>query len=401
MPLALIVIKKLWEIFERNDEQGTGDVGKNEKGKKGKKVNAESNQKPKTKNQKPITNYQKPITSYQLPVTTFFVGLLAGTLPLIHLHSLAVLFIVGVFVLILKPEKWREWIAFGTGVSIIAVPELVWATAGSATDAKQFIAFHFGWDAGEENFLWFWIKNTGIFFALLIFGIYLAFTKSEINVEKRKSAQRSVLGTDHLAFYLPFLFCFVVSNLMKLAPWQWDNIKVLIYWFVGSLPFAAAGLVWLYNQDKWLKMFAALCFMVLILAGALDVWRAVSGQINYNVFTADGVRIAERIKQTTAPTALFANAPTYNSPVVLSGRRSVMRYTGHLASYGIDYAEREADLKRIYAGDAAAENLLRKYRIDYIIVTPEERRWTNVNEEFLNRFKLTAQTGENKVYQVN
>ena len=107
--------------------------------------------------------------------------MLAGTLPLIHLHSLIVLFVVGVFVLIIQPEKWRDWIAFGVGVAIIAVPELIWAMSGSATNAGEFIAFNFGWDAGEQNFFWFWIKNTGIFFAFLIFGIYLAFSNKGDN----------------------------------------------------------------------------------------------------------------------------------------------------------------------------------------------------------------------------
>jgi uncharacterized membrane protein len=136
------------------------------------------------------------------------------------------------------------------------------------------------------------------------------------------------------------------------------------------------------------------------LSGALDVWRVVSRQINYNVFNADGVRVAERIKEKTEPNALFANAPTYNSPVVLSGRRSMMRYVGHLASYGINFKDREDDLKRIYAGDATAEILMRKYGVDYIIVTPEEKRWTQVNEEYLKKFRLIAQSGENRVYKV-
>ena len=371
MPLTLIVVKKIWEIFESE---------KVEKG-KSEKVEAVG-----TKNNSEI--HEKNFFPFSLfPFSVFLVGVLAGTLPLIHLHSLIVLFVVGVFVLIIQPEKWRDWIAFGVGVAIIAVPELIWAMSGSATNAGEFIAFNFGWDAGEQNFFWFWIKNTGILFAFLIFGIYLAFSKKEIKIEKKKS-RHSALGTQHLMFYLPFLFCFVVSNLMKLAPWQWDNIKVLIYWFVGSLPFVAIGLVWLFNQDKLLKSLAIGCFMILTLAGALDVWRTVSGQINYNVFNADGVRIAERIKEKTAPDALFANAPTYNSPVVLSGRRSLMRYVGHLSSYGIDYKDREDDLKKIYEGNATSEILMRKYGIDYIIVTPEERRWTQVNEEYLKKFRL-------------
>ena len=57
-----------------------------------------------------------------------------------------------------------------------------------------------------------------------------------------------------------------------------------------------------------------------------------------------------------------------------------MRYSGHLSSYGIDYGERENDVKKIYAGDAAAEILLKKYHVEYIIVSPEERSNLTVNE---------------------
>ncbi len=380
MPLTIIVVKKIWEVFatEKSEEKEE-----------------------EIKSEKDLIASKKPFTIYHLPFTVFIVGLLAGTLPLIHLHSLIVLFIVGVAVFILKPENWREWTAFGLGVSIIAVPEIAWAMTGSATNAREFISYHFGWDAGENNFFLFWIKNTGIFFALLIFGIYLAFSKSKIEPENKKKTFQTSVGNRQLLFYIPFLFCFVISNTMKLAPWQWDNIKVLIYWFTGSLPFAAIGLVWLFNKDKLLKILAVGCFIILILSGALDVWRVVSGQINYNVFNADAVRIAERIKQTTEPDALFANAPTFNSPVVLSGRRSLMRYVGHLSSYGIDYGEREDDLRKIYEGNATSEILMRKYGIKYIIVTPEEKRWTTVNEDYLEKFRLIAQSGEDKVYKVS
>ncbi len=376
MPLTIIVLKKIWEIFE------------SEKAEKEKSEKAEE-----------IEN-KNTFTIYHLPFTIFLIGLLAGTLPLIHLHSLVVLFIVGVSVLILKPERWREWVAFGVGVSIVAIPELVWAMTGSASNVKEFFGFHFGWDAGDENIIWFWIKNTGFFFPVLIIGIYLAFTRAKIEPEKNKKDRHTILGTEQLFFYIPFFFCFVVSNTMKLAPWQWDNIKVLIYWFIGSLPFAAAGLVWLFRQDKLLKIVAVGCFIILTLSGALDVWRTASGQINYNVFNADAVRIGERLKQTTAPDAIFANAPTFNSPVVLSGRLSMMRYGGHLNSYGIDSRERENDLRKIYEGNATSEILMRKYGIDYLVITPEEKRWSKVNEDYFSKFRLAAQSGDIKVYKV-
>ena len=387
MPLTILAIGKIWDIFSDTEtEQRCGGAAK-EKENRGK-----------------VEPEQKISASppFRVPASLFLVGLLAGTLPLVHLHSLVVLFVLGVSVLVLKPEYWREWIAFGVGVAIIAVPELAWATIGSATNAKAFIGYYFGWDSGEQNFIMFWIKNTGLFFPILFLGIYLAFTNKNIEPEdKKKKSRHSALGTRHLLFYLPFLFCFVVSNVMRLAPWQWDNIKVLIYWFIGSLPFAAVALVWLFNKNNVLKIAAAGCFFILIFSGALDVYHTASRQISMKIFSADDVRIAERIKELTEPQALFANSPSFiNSPVVLSGRRSVMRYVGHLSSYGIDYKEREEDLKKIYQGNATADILIKKYGIEYIIVTPEEKRWTDVNEDYLKKFRMIAQSGENKVYKV-
>jgi hypothetical protein len=87
-------------------------------------------------------------------------GLIAGTLPLIHVHSLLVLFVFGIFLLIADYPKQRQWIAFAVGVAAVAVPELLWSTTGSATRVSAFIGWHFGWDSGETNILWFWLKNT-------------------------------------------------------------------------------------------------------------------------------------------------------------------------------------------------------------------------------------------------
>jgi hypothetical protein len=62
-------------------------------------------------------------------------------------------------------EKWRWWIAFGIGTAIIAVPELVWSTSGSASRTSEFLGWNFGWNKKpEESYLWFWVRNTGFLF---------------------------------------------------------------------------------------------------------------------------------------------------------------------------------------------------------------------------------------------
>ena len=395
MPLTLIALSNLWKIFNAENAE-----------------NAEKNKTQKIPFGRGLEE-KSPFLPFSL--SPFLVGAIAGMLPLIHLHSLVVLFVVGAFLLILKPEKWREWVAFGAGVCVIAVPELVWAMSGSATKTSEFIAFHFGWDKGETNIFWFWLKNTGFFIPILLAGIFLTHRRGMQEGEKERKGEREKkrreksphlpFSPSPLLFFLPFAFLFIVSNTMKLAPWEWDNIKVLIYWFVGSLPFVAFALAWTWNQNRVLKLVAVGAFVVLIAAGAVDVWRTVSGQINYEVFNADAIKIAERIKSKTAPNALFLNAPTYNTAVVLSGRRSLLRYIGHLSSHGIDYAEREQDLKNIYEGNATADILLKKYDIEYVMLSPEEQAYMSqnnltVNEEFFQKFPVVAESGAFRVYKV-
>ena len=343
----------------------------------------------------------------------FILGLLAGMLPLIHLHSLLVLFVVTAFLLIMRPAKWQEFAAFGVGVCIITIPELIWSITGSATRAGEFFAFYFGWESAQSNILWAWLKNTGIFIPVLLAGLYLYYKHGDETggVDKptkghKKSQKKDVpaIVADHrvslLLFYIPFAFLFVLANVVKLAPWEWDNIKVLIYWMVGSIPFVVFAIAWMWRQNTIGKVASVIAIFVLIASGGLDVWRTVSRQHNYRVFDPDAIKIGERLRIATPPHSLFLNAPTYNTAVVLSGRLSLMRYPGHLDSHGIDYKERENDVKQMYRGGLAARHLFEKYGIEYVLISPEERRSLSPNESFFASFPLVAESGEYKVYKV-
>ena len=204
-----------------------------------------------------------------------------------------------------------------------------------------------------------------------------------------------------MELYIPFALLFIIANVAKLAPWEWDNIKVLIYWFVGSLPFIAVAVTWMWRRGGLGKAAAVLCMVVLTASGALDVWRVASRQMDFRAFDADAVLLAERVKVVTPPHALFLNTPTYNSAAVLTGRPSFIRYPGHLSSHGIDYREREEDTKRMYAGGPEAVRLFEKHGIEYVLMSPEERASMGPNEEFYTRnYPVAAQAGQYKVYKV-
>jgi hypothetical protein len=335
-------------------------------------------------------------------------GLAAGTLPLVHIHSLAVLFVVTVVLFALRPGRWEEWIAFGVGTALIAVPELVWTMAGSATDTSKFYGWHYGWNKhDDETFIWFWLRNTGIAIPLLLAGIGLYVWQSRGGdhagkKEKNPDAVNDKHPRDYalLFFYIPFAVLFVICNVARLAPWDWDNIKVLIYWFVGSAPLIALALAWAWRRNPLAKYAAILCLVVLTLSGAIDVWRTASRQYETRVFEADGVKVAEMIKQKTPANALFLNAPTFNTAVALSGRQSLMRYSGHLSSYGINFMDREGDVRKIFSGDPVADSLLQKYNIDYVMVSPEEKGSMRANEDYFKKFPVIAESGQYNVYKV-
>jgi hypothetical protein len=386
MPITLIVLTCLWKIFNAETPANTNEQ-----------------------------RLEAKLSTQHSALRTVFIGLLAGSLPLVHVHSLAVLFVVCAFLFFFSFEKWRVWLVFGVSVAIVAVPELIWIMTGSATRLKEFIDWNFGWDARGENIFIFWAKNLGLFIPLLILAFWWLFHKegkerneARINADESglktgeaiRETHRSPLTAHHLYFYLPFLLIFIIANLLKLAPWEWDNIKVLIYWFVASVPFVAWLLARVWEKGTIYKFVSIACLVILTFSGALDVWRVVTRQINYQVFSRDAVKIAGQIKQKTAPDALFLNAPTYNSAVVLSGRRSLMRYSGHLSSYGIDYIPRETEVKRIYEGTALAEALLKRNGIEYVLISPEEKSNLTIDEGFFSKYPVIAEAGEYRVYQI-
>ena len=224
-PLTLVVLDRLWKIF--NAETTTPSIENHPVGetpppllrKEGSKTAAP-----------PKTGGEFFSASPRLFVSvSFFVGILAGTLPLIHLHSLAVLFIVTVCLFIAKPEKWLEWGSFGVGVCLIAVPELIWSITGTATRTSEFYAWFFGWNKGDASFVWFWFINTGITIPAIIAGLLLVYftqRRKDSNTEAHGYARRFV-AVLHTIFSL--LYSMQCGAARSVGMGQYKNPDILVY----------------------------------------------------------------------------------------------------------------------------------------------------------------------------
>jgi hypothetical protein len=189
---------------------------------------------------------------------------------------------------------------------------------------------------------------------------------------------------------------------VKLAPWTWDNIKVLVYWSLASAPFVAAALAYLFTRRFIIARGLATALLIgLTFSGALDVTRALSPAENVKVFGQTELEVAALLREKTPPRALILHAPIHNSVVALSGRQSVMGYPGHLWTHGLDYAQRELDVKTIYNGGPQMTEPLSRLGVDYVIVGPAERLQLVASESnFENLYPLVIDHAGYRVYQV-
>jgi hypothetical protein len=313
-------------------------------------------------------------------------GLCAGLLPLIHAHTFLVVMAVAVCLVILFRASLQNCLRFFAVAVIVCLPEVLWLANTGGVHTSSYLGWQPGWDHGTHNVLWFWFVNTGLFIPLLV--LCLVWRRGALALPSRL-----------LKFYLPFIFCFIVPNLIKVAPWVWDNIKVLFLWYVASAPLVAWFLARWWQQRSITRWLAPLVFATLIFAGSLDVLRVVSEAAEYREFDAQGIAAASFISAQAPPRAVVLHTPTYNSPVFLTGRRSLLGYPGWMWSRGLDYGQRNTDIQRIYAGEPDADALLRQYGVDYVLIGPAEFAASKVNEPFWSQHKQVWQAGAYRVYQ--
>ncbi|MFQ5637674.1 MAG: hypothetical protein ACE5IR_06725 [bacterium] len=293
-------------------------------------------------------------------------GILMGLLPLFHTHTFMTLAMTAFCFMVMswlrKSDRrmhLRYWLTFGAVGGLLAAPQLFYLL--SSKISLSAIRFHPGWMADSGNVIWFWLKNLGVFIPLLLLA--LAFRK-RLGFRKRT-----------LRFYVPFGLLFIAGNVFLFAPFAYDNNKILIYWFLLSLPFVARLLMALYSAKSW--WLHACVFRVLLIAlifsGGLNLMHEIHSG-GWPELTAEEVGLAQEIRKKTDRPALFLTAPIHNNLLTLSGRGVVVGYSGHVYSHGLDPASLEKTVEEMYSGGEGALEQLARLGVDYIVVGPHERQ---------------------------
>jgi hypothetical protein len=256
-------------------------------------------------------------------------GVLWGALPLVHLHTFAALsFFCAVWAIGAK--------RVGAALPALAIALLPasWA-AYLVTDgfrAAGLLGWTPGWMMGREGAASFLARNFGFWLPLVVAAIVLAVVARPRNREA-------------LALLLPSAALFLALFFVRLAPWAWDNTKVMIWCHLAMLP--ALYVLVLARLPAAMR---AVALLLLFASGVqVTLWASLGRLPRLDVLDrSEHAAVCEALAR--VPTTRIATMQTFNHPVALCGRPIVAGYSGHLWSHGLAPAQVERRLTQLLSG---------------------------------------------------
>ena len=328
---------------------------------------------------------------------------LYASMPLFNVHAFLALTIVLIFLFLCEPPKdvrfatnllrkqnitglrqllsngatWREMfrdVPIRRHVGMLVTAALLPATffvriISDDFHAGSILKLHLGWvmgdpEFGRSNLSQFWFENFGIFIplALCLFAIcgWRAW---------KMGFKRNQKLPEEIAFLLPAFAIFVSGLLFQFAPWDWDNLKLMIWAYFLLLPFLWSQLVARWSVAVRVGVCIALFSSGFIsLFGGLAAGRPGFGLVDRGELDAVGAAVRPLPVE-----ARFAAYPTYNHPLLLQGRKVVMGYPGHLWTEGFDhYATTQSQLRDMMQGIGNWRQISRALDVRYIFWGREE-----------------------------
>ena len=314
---------------------------------------------------------------------------LLGLMPLVHAHTFLALGIVVIVWFLFQrawehlgdPDERKEFIAAALVGGLVALPQVLYILYAPGADSHMFQPW-FAWtmcthgaswllcDPGvagiDTNALWFWFKNFGF--------IFIGWIAASFLVWRTRRDLRALIVASWVVFAL--------ANLVKFQPWEFDNNKVLFWWWVLAILLSLSLFAGKAKSQETrdtkhetkkgflhpalvFSRLALVGFVILSsLAGAVDVWARVQYgfQILPNVtqfgyYGNDEQVIAGWIEKNTKPDDAFltSSQPTQFIPMI-TGRGIYLGYHGWLWSHGYNALvnSRMATIREfLRTGDAA------------------------------------------------
>ncbi len=271
----------------------------------------------------------------------------------------------------------------------LALPQLI-EFAFDQTLSGNSLRLQFNWvnnSAGRgmiDGYFWFWIKNVGPGFILLLCAL--------LDADKR----RRLLASGAFAI-------FVVAEIWLFQPNEYDNNKLFYVWYMLAALLIAdyAALLWRKLSDlrgRWIL--AAVFVVASLLSGSLSIAREVVS--DYQLFSADSVACAAYAEAEIPRDAVFLTGEQHQNPIAaLAGRKIVCGTTLYLHFHGLYPTERRMDIQRFYLDPANNLDVLKKYGVTHILFSDYERGDYGDKRPILDTlFPASFEEGDYTIYEV-
>ena len=328
---------------------------------------------------------------------TLLLALWASCLPLVHTHTFLALglFSGGMVIgrLVVDLEDWKgiakRALLYLAIVAALALPQLLFSAVAQTLEGGS-LRLQFNWvnnSGGRgmiDGYFWFWIKNAGLPFILMILAVLEAGRRGYLDI---------VLG---------MVGIFVIAETILFQPNEYDNNKLFYIWYMFAVILAADYGSIIMQRLKGLRGRYVLCalFMgVSMMSGALSIAReAVSG---YQLFSRTAVAAGKWIEENTDKDAVFLTGQQHINPVCsLAGRQIICGSDLYVFFHGLDYRDQANNCQRFYEFPAQHSYIPDMYGVDYIYVSDYERAEFAVDLDYLDEhYDLVYHNPDVRIYQ--
>jgi hypothetical protein len=171
------------------------------------------------------------------------------------------------------------------------------------------------------------------------------------------------------AFVIPAVALFLISCFVKTAPWEWDNIKLIIWAYLLVLPF-----LWSEVISRWAFPIRALVCVVMFGSGFVTLFGGLAaGKTGFGLANRAEVDAVGKAVRKLPAEARYAAFPIYNHPLLLQGRKVVLGYPGHVWTQGFNYGDDAAKLTTLMQGAPDWKQTARYFNARYLFWGREEK----------------------------
>ena len=289
-----------------------------------------------------------------------WLAVLVLPLPLLHTHSALALVLLclvgGVYTLAQGPRRKTllPWLGLAVVCGAAWLCQMLSTVLAQSLDGQHMLRLHFNWINGQDdgtlrdNYFWFYIKNIGLVYLLLIPAFLRARPK-----------QRWLYGGG--------LAILALAEFVVFQPNNYDNNKLLYVWHILGCILAAQLLVDVFARVRalpWRALGLAACCFLGMFGSVLTVGREALS--DYRQWSADDMALAAYIDENAESDALFLTSDSHVTPVfALAGRRILCGSGSYVYYHGMDYSAEYNAMRALY--ETPDEATLAAWDIGYAV----------------------------------